>query len=152
MKTMIDNEQAKNIIIIDDDEDDRDFFCLAVRNIDRKINITCCKSGDEALELLNKDEAFTPDHIFLDMRMPKMDGKQTLIELRKISRLAGVPIIIYSTTKTTMEEMEVKLIGAQHFLTKPNRFKDLVTSIASYLESDSNGILTNLNFTNKLTG
>ena len=148
-----DDDLHKTIMIIDDDEDDRDFFCLAVRKVNRNIQVLCTKSGDEALDLLNNKEAVLPDYIFLDLRMPKMDGKQTLVELRKLEKLTSTPIVIYSTTRSNQEETEVKQLGAQYFLTKPYRFNDLVERISSYIhQSDNGGVLKNVDFRKKLTG
>ena len=126
--------KRKMIMIIDDDEDDRDLFCLAVRQMNQYINVVCSKNGKDAIELLSRGNASIPDFIFLDLRMPYLDGKQTLIELKRIKKLAHIPVIIYSSTKSSGDEKEVMKLGAEYFLTKPYRFIDLVNSISCYFK------------------
>ena len=126
--------KRKLIMIIDDDEDDRDLFCLAVRKMNQYINVVCCKNGKDAIELLSREKASIPDFIFLDLRMPFLDGKQTLIALKKIKKLDNIPVIIYSSTKSSNDEEEVMKLGADYFLTKPYRFIDLVNSISCYFK------------------
>ena len=126
--------KRKLVMIIDDDEDDRDLFCLAVRKMNQYINVVCSKNGKDAIELLSRDNASIPDFIFLDLRMPYLDGKETLIKLKSITRLYNIPVIIYSSTKSSRDEEEVMKLGADYFLTKPYRFIDLVNSISCYFK------------------
>ena len=126
--------KRKLVMIIDDDEDDRDLFCLAVRKMNQYINVVCSKNGKDAIELLSRENASIPDFIFLDLRMPYMDGKETLAELKTIKKLAHIPVIIYSSTKSVADEEEVRKLGADYFLTKPYRFIDLVNSISCYFK------------------
>src|ERR1700758_2081341 len=90
---------SKSILffLVDDDADDREIFTMAARCI-RKTECITAKNGEEALEFLKKNEEFVPDFIFLDLNMPKVDGKECLVEMRKIERLKQVPIYIYSTS------------------------------------------------------
>ena len=126
--------KRKLVMIIDDDENDRDLFCLAVRKMNQYINVVCSKNGKDAIELLSRENASIPDFIFLDLRMPSLDGKQTLKKLKKIQTLAHIPVIIYSSTKSSRDEEEVMKLGADYFLTKPYRFIDLVNSISCYFK------------------
>jgi CheY-like chemotaxis protein len=82
--------------LVDDDVDDLEIFTLAVEDL--RINVNCVTAADgiDALEKLRNDEAFVPDFIFLDLNMPRMNGKQCLLEIKKIERLSSTPVIIYS--------------------------------------------------------
>lgn len=103
---------------MDDDEDDRYFFALALQHIDPTINCVAARDGREGLSLL-KNGTFLPDYIFLDLNMPVMDGKECLIEIRKDSRLSRVPVIIFSTSSADRDKEETKKLGANAFITKP---------------------------------
>lgn len=115
----------KKCLFIDDDEDDRDFFCTAVNTIDLSIECLFAKDGEQALKLLLSDVTLVPDFIFIDMNMPMMDGKQCLTEIRKINRLDNVPVYIYSTSGTTKLINEVLTLGAKEFLIKPTSMNAL---------------------------
>src|SRR4051812_42659307 len=106
----------KNItcLLIDDDPDDRDFFVTALMEIDQ--DFTCLTSRDaiDALHNLRKDEEWQPDFIFIDLHMPFMDGKQCLVEIKKIERLKKIPAFIYATSTdpvTTAAALEAGALG-----------------------------------------
>jgi DNA-binding response OmpR family regulator len=124
---------SRTIIIVDDDADDRQFFLEALQEIDGTINCICVKNAPQVLELLSKGDAIIPDYIFLDLNMPRINGNQCLIQLRKMKKLDKVPVIIFSTTKRDEEAANVLKSGASLFLTKPARFADLVKNISFIL-------------------
>jgi CheY-like chemotaxis protein len=72
----------------------------------------------EALSLL-KDPSITPDYIFLDLNMPRMDGKECLKEIRKRNHLKEIPVIIFTTSAAEKDKDEAKRLGATSFITKP---------------------------------
>lgn len=109
----------RKCFFIDDDEDDRDFFCTAIQTIDPEIECLFAKDGNEAIKTLTEQTDLIPDFIFIDMNMPMVDGKQCLIEIRKIDRLDDVPVYIYSTSGTTRLIDEILSLGAKEFLIKP---------------------------------
>src|SRR5690348_4240316 len=90
---------AATLMIIDDDDDDRELFYEAVTSIDEKYTCMMAVSGEQAIELLREPVDHEPDLIFLDLNMPRMNGKQCLIKLRQFEHLSHIPIIIYSTSK-----------------------------------------------------
>jgi CheY-like chemotaxis protein len=116
--------------LIDDDQDDQEIFTLAVNRLDPTIACVMADDGIEALNKLYQDETFVPSYIFLDLNMPRMNGKQCLSELKKIERLADTPIIIYSTSAETRDILETKQLGATDFLTKPSLLDSLTHSLA----------------------
>src|SRR5690242_11119063 len=133
---------AATLMIIDDDEDDIELFCEAVRGVDRTIQCLSAKSSEEALEMLSLHTEYNPDCIFLDLNMPRMNGKQCLVKLKEIPHLIHVPIIIFSTSKKEKYATEVKQLGAVAFLTKPSRQSDLILAIQWALDHDWDAIET----------
>lgn len=104
-------------MIVDDDEDDRFFFRSAIRKNNPSFECIEAKNGDDALKQLGKTKNL-PDFIFLDLNMPKMDGRQCLIELKKDKTLKEIPVIIYSTSEYNVDINLTKELGADYFLTK----------------------------------
>lgn len=115
---------------MDDDDDDKEVFSLALRKIDPSIECMTASDGLEALSILRK-KTFVPDYIFLDLNMPQMNGKECLTELRKHAHLDDVPIIIYSTSSHEKDKEETKSLGANRFITKP----PLVSTLVEMLEA-----------------
>jgi CheY-like chemotaxis protein len=124
---------GKVVLIVDDDVDDRDFFCEALHEIDQSIKCVCAKNGFEALELLNQPKTELPDYIFLDLNMPRLGGIQCLSALKKIKRLSNIPVVIFSTTKQYEEAEETRQLGAVLFLTKPPTYTQLIDKLAFVL-------------------
>jgi CheY-like chemotaxis protein len=118
------------VLNVDDDQEDRDFFCEALREIDPSITCLIAGSGMEALSLLQNQKTL-PDYIFLDINMPMMDGKQCLKALKSIAELQLIPVIMYSTSADTSEIRECYKLGAEDFLIKPHSFEKLVNDLNS---------------------
>lgn len=124
----------KTLLIIDDDADDIELFCLAVGEIDKTIKCISARTGEDALLLLRKNILHKPDYIFLDLNMPRMNGKQCLQMIKKDPEFSEIPVIIYSTSKLPEDYNETKALGAVHFLTKPSKHSDLKKAISYVLE------------------
>ena len=67
----------------------------------------------------------TPDFIFLDINMPKVNGIECLIKLKSDSRLKRIPVIIYSTTSDENEVRKIMMLGAHDFISKAISFDEL---------------------------
>jgi len=115
----------KHCLIIDDDPDDREIFMMCVNKISDTIDCVTAKNGVDALELLENKTDLTPDFIFLDVNMPKMNGIECLKHLRKIDRLRNSKIFMYSTTSEGGIIKQSKELGAQDFIVKPVKISEL---------------------------
>jgi CheY-like chemotaxis protein len=70
------------ILLIDDDAEDRNLFCEAVLKISSTLKFTVSKSSEDAFEGIRSSKIAKPHLIFLDLRMPKIDGFQCLVDLK----------------------------------------------------------------------
>jgi len=127
---------SKTFFIVDDDADDQELFIEAVTQVDKSIQCVSISDCEEALSLLKSGSVPLPDVIFLDLNMPRLNGKQCLIELKKESRLRHIPVIIYSTSSEKRDIEETARLGAAHFLTKPNRFEELCKAVSFVASKD----------------
>lgn len=118
----------KTIMIIDDDEDDNFFFCRAVKQLGHGWECVSARNGEQALEALLKAEKL-PNYIFVDLNMPRMDGKEFLIELKKTPKLYKIPIIIYSTSDYEKDINLVHQLGAAYYLMKQSDIYKLPNNI-----------------------
>src|SRR5687767_7959078 len=101
------------ILCIDNDPEDIDFFCEAVKKVDPSITCLSVLGGQESLTLLSSipDVQQLPDYIFLDVNMPRMNGKDTLKEIRKIHRYHSVQIVMFSTGLSPSDSGKYKQLG-----------------------------------------
>jgi CheY-like chemotaxis protein len=115
----------RDILLVDDDLDDIDLFREALNEVDSLVNFHSAKNGQQALELLHNTQIITPDLIFLDINMPEMDGWRCLVELKSTPLLKQIPVIMYSTSATKMDQQRASGLGAKGIYQKPERFEDL---------------------------
>lgn len=109
--------------IADDDEDDRELFISALKQIEGTNTCSSAANGADALRQLADETMPVPDFIFLDLNMPRINGRQCLEKLKTGNhRLEKVPVIIYSTTSNETEAAELKKLGAAFFYKNPINF------------------------------
>ena len=108
-----------SILLVDDDDDDKQLFIESVKEVDEDISCVTASDGQEAIILLKDEHNTLPDYIFLDLRMPRINGKQCLEEIRKDKRLRHIPVFIYTTSKNVQDSIDLKKMGAVHFISKP---------------------------------
>ncbi|MEO6169237.1 MAG: response regulator [Chitinophagales bacterium] len=118
----------KYFMIIDDDADDRMFFKEALKEVLPSSVCLEANGGIEALQLLRKSEKL-PDFIFLDINMPRMDGRECLKELKRDGKIKDVPVAMYSTSFNEETINEYYKLGASSFLNKPTDINKLPAQI-----------------------
>jgi CheY-like chemotaxis protein len=121
--------------LIDDDSDDQEIFSLALEKIDPTFTCIAANSGFEALQKLSDKTISVPDYIFLDLNMPRMNGKECLKEIRKFDHLKKVPVVIYSTSSMKYDIAETTKLGATAFIVKPFSMADLIDELNRFFES-----------------
>ena len=132
--------QVQKIFLIDDDIDDQDIFIQALHSIDKTIQVSCAKDGQDALDKINEPGFIAPDLIFLDLNMPRVNGKQFLAAYKQFDSCKNVPVIIYSTSSQDTHMKETAALGASLFLVKPTKFSDLKTILAKLIIEDWNAM------------
>lgn len=100
------------LLIIDDEID----ICNFVKSFfkERKFEVLTAYDGEAALEIVRKKN---PDIALLDIRMPVMDGMETLKEIRKFNK--HMKVIIVTAVDDTEKAEEAKNYGATEYITKP---------------------------------
>lgn len=112
------------VLLADDDSDDRDLFEEAVGFVDPQVKVTMAKDGEELIDLLVQGQ-FRPDLIFLDLNMPRKNGKECLEEMMQDPEFKNIPVIIYTTSLNPVDIDDTFNQGARHFFRKPNSFEEL---------------------------
>lgn len=115
-----------NILYIDDDPEDIEVFREALISTDPMSVLHAASDGVEAFRVLGNLELL-PDLIFLDINMPRMNGREFLHRIKQTVGLSSIPVIMYSTTSQKNEIEALKNAGAYDFIIKPNNFEKLQT-------------------------
>lgn len=121
----------QRILLIDDDEDDHEIFAAAIGKVGAFEYVTL-NNARMALDKLISG-AVKADVIFLDLNMPIMNGPQFLGEIKQQERLRDIPVVILSTSSEQTAVAQARALGAQHFLSKPDKFEDWIAVLRSVL-------------------
>lgn len=120
------------MLLIDDDQDDREIFREAVAECDPRIAILFAADGAEALELLEQSVVL-PDLIFLDYNMPKMNGIECLKRIKGNTSTRDIPTIMHTTCSDPAQQHLVMKLGADHYMQKASSFDLLREELSNLL-------------------
>ena len=87
-----------NILLADDDKDDRFFFGKALKTLPIQTHLETAEDGVKLMEYLSKNSDKLPDLLFLDLNMPRKNGSECLAEIKSNAKLKRLPVVIYSTS------------------------------------------------------
>jgi DNA-binding response OmpR family regulator len=120
---------AATALIVDDDVEMRQLLGEELRDL-----------GHESIYAVNASQAVSlaqsarPDLILLDLRLPGDDGFSVLEQLRNITDLASIPVIVFSNLRSPQTEERALMLGAREFVQKTLRGNNLVDAIARVLD------------------
>lgn len=120
------------ILNIDDDSDDRDMFCMAIGMIDEDIECLQIESGELAVTLL-AEGTLSPDFVFVDINMPRMNGYECVTELIHLPNLRNTRIIMFSSTFNPHDQADFSTLGITYLL-KTSSLSSLVESIKKLIQ------------------
>lgn len=95
--------------------------------------VLSAKNGREAIAIA---QGQPPDLILMDIQMPEMDGLEAMQHLRRDPALAETPIIALTALAMEGDQERCLAAGANDYLSKPVRLKELVEKIQQLLASD----------------
>lgn len=114
-----------NILLADDDQDDRLFFKQALNELALETNLTTVNDGEELMNYLSAEQEHFPDVIFLDINMPRKNGPECLSEIKQNKKLSGIPVIMFSTSNAWDTINLLFKSGAHVYIHKPSDFSQL---------------------------
>ena len=114
-----------NIILADDDEDDRTFFSEAFDELKMKTKVSVFNDGTQLMDYLMQPDAVLPHILFLDLNMPLKSGIECLHEIKSNIRFKDIAIAIYSTSASDDDIEATFVSGANIYIKKPSDFDTL---------------------------
>lgn len=123
------------IVVIEDDEDDRELIAIVFKELDYKNEVVFFKDGVGALEYLQDDRIY-PFIILSDVNLPKLNG----FELRKMVHTNEglsakcIPYIFFSTSVNKKAVYDAYVMSVQGFFLKPNTIESLKETLSSIVE------------------
>ena len=112
-------EKKLKVLLVDDEIDYTQPMAFWLES--KGYSVTVAPDGRSAIELIKKDE---PDIVFLDLKMPVMDGIETLRNIRGFNK--NLPVLIITVEYANEEKFkEAKKLGTSGFFPKKGSFEEL---------------------------
>lgn len=146
------NSKQLNILLADDDQDDRSFFDKALKELPIATHLTTVNDGEQLMNYLSENAGQLPGILFLDINMPCKNGIECLSEIKQNEKLKNLPVVIFSTSSTRGYDMNHEgggLVnslfkkGANVYVRKPSDFEKLKQVISHALPMADDKVFSN---------
>lgn len=117
---------SRYIIFADDDADDLDLITGYFKQYEPSVSVLEFRNGREVISFLEEFAVNRelPVLLVLDMNMPRMNGKDTVLAIRKHPTLRSLPVLIYSTATGKEEEAFCKQYAVT-WVNKPSNIEQV---------------------------
>jgi CheY-like chemotaxis protein len=126
-------DQTLQILLIDDDADDRDIFTWVIKGKDPTLRTAHALDGIEGLDMLMQDDS-SFDIVFLDLNMPRMHGMEVLRRIRQMERHRETPVIVYSTSSNPHDIADARAAGASDYIVKGHELSVIRSELTQALK------------------
>lgn len=132
---------SRTILLVEDDRDDEFIFQRALKAAHIANPVIVVKNGRDAMDYLSHQGEYAdrvkyplPFVIFLDLKLPYLDGFEVLSWIRAQPALQSIVVVVLSGSDETRDHQKAYALGARTYLVKPPQAKDIklfVDSMAS---------------------
>ncbi len=130
------------ILLVEDNPDDEELTLLALARSKLQTKISVARDGVEALDFLfgrgtysERKNAHLPQVVFLDLKLPKVDGIEVLHQIRSNERTKRLPVVILTSSKEQHDVTNGYDHGANSYIVKPvdtQQFMDSIAQLGCY--------------------
>ena len=123
----------KNILIVDDDAEDIEFFTTAVQQIDPVMAVKVAFDKEELFLHLHNHK---PDIVFIDSFLQNESGHHSIQEIRDLPGLTTLPIIMYTGASVAESITLAFEMGASAYIVKPHSLAEIKKVLQIFLHKD----------------
>jgi CheY-like chemotaxis protein len=127
-----------DILVVEDNPGDARLILEVLRTNKSNYHLHLVEDGVEAMDFLNKTGKYLnsprPDLIFLDLNLPKKDGREVLAEVKSDLSLKLIPVVIMTTSQADEDILKAYSLHANCFVTKPLELDQFNIAIKSLIE------------------
>jgi DNA-binding response OmpR family regulator len=123
---------AARILVIEDNSSDVFLLDRALKKQDLQFELVHLLNGGEGLAFIRRQgpyaDAAIPNLILVDLNLSRYTGEDILREIRSVKHLAGVPVCVWSSSRSRRDEALLKDLGVSQFISKPsgvNQFMEI---------------------------
>ena len=118
---------AVRVLVIDDSNTIRRSAEIFLRQGGHEVVL-----AEDGFDALAKVNDHTPDLIFCDILMPRLDGYQTCAIIKRNPRFTAVPVIMLSSKDGVFDKARGRMVGSEDYLTKPFTKEQLLRAVTQY--------------------
>lgn len=127
------------VLLVEDSPGDVRLTQEAFRDVAATVRLHVATDGVEAMEFLRQEGKYAsaprPDLILLDLNLPKMDGREVLVQVKEDQSLRMIPTVILTTSSAAADIESSYQMQSNCYLTKPvelDAFEGIVKSINQF--------------------
>jgi CheY-like chemotaxis protein len=135
------NDLTAEVLLVEDNPHDAQLFLLALKKKSLDSKVFVVKDGAEAIEFIFNHGKYahrkgigTLRLIFLDLKLPKLNGFEVLERIRADRSLSGLPVVIHSSSAVESDISRAYDLGANSYVVKPIDFKEHARSMTDAVE------------------
>lgn len=123
---------AKRILLVDDDEKDIELALASLEEHGLANEVAIARDGTEALDYLYRRGPFSdrqdghPVVVFLDLKMPKVDGHEVLNQIKNDPDLKNIPVVVLTSSREEQDLIKSYSNNANAYVVKPVDFDSFV--------------------------
>jgi two-component system response regulator len=130
------NINEVEVLLVEDNMHDAELTIRALKKINLANKLFHLKDGAEALDFVFAKGEFAdrkissqPKVIFLDIKMPKVDGIEVLRQLKTNSETKSIPVVIMTSSKEEQDVIISYNLGVNSYVVKPVNFEAFAKAI-----------------------
>jgi CheY-like chemotaxis protein len=117
------------ILLVEDDPADARLLAETFKELSLDPEVHLVATGPDAISYLRGTEPYVgvprPDVVFLDLNLPRKDGREVLAEIRSDPRLNGIPVVILTSSKVDADVLHAFNFHAEGYVRKPVGTREL---------------------------
>jgi len=130
-------KQEIEILLVEDNPSDAEMTIRALKKYNLANRLLHVKDGAEALDFIfatgsyaTRDIESIPNLILLDLKMPKINGKEVLQKLKEDERTKKIPIVMLTSSREDPDIKACYALGVNAYVVKPVEFDDFQKAIS----------------------
>jgi two-component system response regulator len=134
---MMKDDVAVEVLIVEDNPHDLEMTLRALRKHRLGNHVVTLSDGAAALDFLfargayaNRNITDAPNVVFLDLKLPKIDGVEVLRQVKADPRTKAIPIVIVTSSAEDRDRLESYELGVNSYVVKPIEFDAFAQTIA----------------------
>jgi CheY-like chemotaxis protein len=126
--------ESVDILLVEDNPNDAELTQRALKKTNLGLRVSIARDGAEALDYLLSSRP-KPKVIFLDLKLPKIDGIDVLRRAREDDRTKAIPVVVLTSSQEEKDISECYRLGVNSYVVKPvefDKFYEAVADLATY--------------------